>query len=517
MSGSEWRDVPRWALLLGVIALAGLALRLYHASGTWLNPDECLEFLHANHASLEETIQDSRRSAHPPLLFVLIHFWRRLGEGELFLRLLSVIPSSLAIVFLGLWVRLIGGAAAGLLAAALFAASPHLAMNGAELRQYSLFLLGLTGALFSLEAAIEKQRAGWMVAFALFQLVAIWTLYSAMWAVAAIGACTLFRLFARPASSRLRLSWVLAEAAGVLSYALLWFSHLRQMLESNRLTGVADSWMAGAYFQPHAQSIAWFTIRSTGALLGYMFSNVWCGALAAILMPAGLAALIRERRYMAAAVLALPWAIVYAGSVLRLAAYGGSRHSLVLLPFLVAAAGIGGSVLARSRSALVVLILLAAAPFWPSWSGAGAQLVPRAEQEQRHMRAMLAKIRELAPPGSILIGDGQARAILAYYLGRTEDTTLVDNGNIQLRDCGGYRVPSGRQWSMTIEDVADLFARLREAIPEPGKQTTLCVSGGWGHPLCVELARRRPDLVRAGPWRFGKNLAVAELARLRGD
>ena len=502
----------RWALLVGCVVLAGFALRLYHASGAWLNPDECLQYMYADHAGIVETIKDSNHNAHPPLLVLLIHFWRRFGDGEAFLRLLSVVPSSLAIVLLGLWVRAIGGAAAGLLAAGLFALSPHLAMNGAELRQYSLLLLGLTGALYSLEMALTTGRASWIAVFGGFQLIAIWSHFSAMWAVASIGAYSLFRLFTRANSVRLRLAWALAEAAGAASYALLWFMQLQQLLETNRLSNAASTWMAGAHFQPQTQSIAWFTVRSTGALLAYVFSNPWCGALAAALVAAGFVVLVRQRRYALAVLLGLPWAIVYGGSVFRLAAYGGSRHSLVLLPFLLAAAGIGGAVLTRSRSSFAVAILLAAAPYWPSRPGVGALLIPREEQAQHHMKAMLAKIRELAPAGSVLIGDGAAKTILGYYLGRADDTSFVDEGAVEAGRFSGYKIISIRRWALKADELAGLLPQFKVDSRSAGA-TLLCVSGGWEAPLCARLAKERPDLVRAGPWTFGRNLAVAELAR----
>ena len=55
-----------------VLALAFL-LRLWKASGTFLNLDEAMHFLAANKSSLAEAYQTSLTLAHPPLLILFLH------------------------------------------------------------------------------------------------------------------------------------------------------------------------------------------------------------------------------------------------------------------------------------------------------------------------------------------------------------------------------------------------------------------------------------------------------------
>ena len=77
-------------LAAGFVLLLAFLLRLWKASGTFLNPDEAMHFLAANKPSLAEAYRASLNLAHPPLLILLLNLWRRLGTSELFLRLPSV-------------------------------------------------------------------------------------------------------------------------------------------------------------------------------------------------------------------------------------------------------------------------------------------------------------------------------------------------------------------------------------------------------------------------------------------
>src|SRR5258708_4543090 len=77
-----------------VVTLLGSLFRLWSASGTFLNPDEALHFRLANQPSLALAYKASLTASHPPLLTVLLYFWRALGTSELWLRLPSVVAGT---------------------------------------------------------------------------------------------------------------------------------------------------------------------------------------------------------------------------------------------------------------------------------------------------------------------------------------------------------------------------------------------------------------------------------------
>src|SRR5258706_16437084 len=58
------------------ITLLGFLIRLWTAFGTFLNPDEALHFRLANQLSLALAYKASLTASHPPLLTLVLYFWR---------------------------------------------------------------------------------------------------------------------------------------------------------------------------------------------------------------------------------------------------------------------------------------------------------------------------------------------------------------------------------------------------------------------------------------------------------
>ena len=108
--GSDATDAPHVdRLLQALVALAvvvGVVLRFLPRSGLWLD-----EALSANIASLPlGDIPDAlRRDGHPPLFYVLLHFWQSLGgDGDEWLRAMSGVVSLLTLPVMYLAGRRVG-------------------------------------------------------------------------------------------------------------------------------------------------------------------------------------------------------------------------------------------------------------------------------------------------------------------------------------------------------------------------------------------------------------------------
>src|SRR5580700_3496807 len=143
----------RASLAALIITLLSVLARLWTASGTFLNPDEALHFRLANQVSLALAYKESLTAAHPPLLIVLLYYWRILGTSELWLRLPSVLAGAIFCWMFYKWLSKAAGGLAGFIGLLFVALLSPIVLVGSELRQYSLLLAFLVSALYFLDEA----------------------------------------------------------------------------------------------------------------------------------------------------------------------------------------------------------------------------------------------------------------------------------------------------------------------------------------------------------------------------
>src|SRR5258708_22837583 len=122
----------------GSVLLMAFLLRLWKASGTFLNLDEAMHFLAANKPSLAEAYYASLNLAHPPLLILLLNLWRKLGTSELVLRLPSVIAGTIFCWIFFKWLTRLLGPSTGWAGLILVSFLPPFVDVSSETRQYAI-------------------------------------------------------------------------------------------------------------------------------------------------------------------------------------------------------------------------------------------------------------------------------------------------------------------------------------------------------------------------------------------
>ena len=189
------RGVERRApwILAGMLVVAA-ALRLAEARATPLWFDEIYVTFVARRPMLE-VLRIARLDIHPPLQFVFRRWWVLLGgDGELWMKSLSVLlglGSILATYRLG---KRIGGVQAGLIAAALLTLNGSHIHFSQEVEVYAFLWVLLPLAVGAGWSFVEEGRpaeAAWFVGWA---LVAIYTDYLAAFVLGAMGLWGLFAL-----------------------------------------------------------------------------------------------------------------------------------------------------------------------------------------------------------------------------------------------------------------------------------------------------------------------------------
>lgn len=483
-----------------MVVLAGLVLRLLTAHGTWLNPDEALNYLIANQPDLTAVYRASLTNPHPPLYFFLLYCWRLLGTSEIFLRLLSVLASSGAIWFFYRWLKRIFNPAAGLAGALLFAFLPALVGNGAEVRSYSLMLLLVSVSLVLMEQGLEENRWVPLLSAGIFSALAGSAHYSAVWFSVSAGIYFLIAVFNRRLKFRVIAAGLAGNLIAGLVYLLLYLTHLKDIRNSPMTQFAVTGWLRENYLQPGENPFL-FIGRNTFGLFRYLSGSTVFGIIFLCLFISGIILLVLNRSGRRQALLiVLPFLLTIAGAVAGLMPYGGTRHSILLGLF--ATAGVAGlgmvrkPVLKRAVPAGCGLLVLLS-NLLLSYRG---QYISRTDGRLERMHYVIATLRQKAPPGDTLFTDYQGSVLLSYYLAnhhRPVEFFGRMSGDFREFDYGGYLVASIPDWDFNQHRhrFGALVDKLYQHYRWQPDRITWVFDGGWGMPMMP-----RPE--------FGRNLSV---------
>lgn len=266
----------QWAL--AGIVLLGLGLRLATLRQS-LFGDELFTYEIATRASLGDVLAGVRSSLEvtPPLYFLFPWLSAKAGDPMLWLRIPSVIFGTVTIPLVYLLGREAGGRAAGLVAAALWALSPFAIFYGVEARAYGLMAMLIAVSTLVLLRAGARGGAWRWALFGGLTAAALYTHYTAIFAVAAQGAWAL-------AYHRERWRPLLLAFAGAGLAFVPWLGELAkdqsatgsQIIQTispfgarTFVTGLGR-WLDGSPFIPLGQlpGHAWLAVGAAGVILG---------------------------------------------------------------------------------------------------------------------------------------------------------------------------------------------------------------------------------------------------------
>jgi mannosyltransferase len=146
-------------LILAAITIVGGLLRVYQidSQGLWL--DEAFSIWIARQPLADMFSWMARIDQHPPLYYLLLHFWMRLGQDAGTVRALSALAGVLNIPVLYLLGRRLAGRRVGLLAAAILAVSPFHVRFAQEARMYTWLNLNVSLATLALARLLADGRS----------------------------------------------------------------------------------------------------------------------------------------------------------------------------------------------------------------------------------------------------------------------------------------------------------------------------------------------------------------------
>jgi hypothetical protein len=514
-----------WARLLpALVLIAGLAVRLYKAAAYFLNPDEALHLVLASQPSVRLAYKAALTNAHPPLLVLLIHYWRWLGQSEFILRLPSVVAGTACCWIAYLWVKQLTGDRAAFMGLLLLALSPTFVGLSSEVRQYALLLFLISGCLYLSDRALREKSAWSMVLFSLSLCGALLVHYSALLFAFIMGIYMLVRFYGLRKSSaedhfrqmQLIVAWAVGQLLALAISAYFVFTHLIPLRRSGMLGPDYDTYLRKSIFHPSDRSIFGFVAVQTLRVFTYLFGDGLVGSLALLAFMAGISLLMWRKMSFGrdgpsprslALLLGLGFAVNCAAALARQYPYGGTRHSAWLLVFAVTGVCIGIASWAKTRFWLtsgVVTCGLIVANFFPS----PAPLIRPKNQLRGLMKEAVTSFRESAPPGAVVIADYQSGLLLGYYAcGHGIVQVFPPMNDFVRADCGSYTVitPSSRDFRFYGENIADRLGRIAREYKLNSGTKVWFFDAGWITDSAPALEQEMGKL-GCSPHKFGENI-----------
>jgi len=503
------------AIAFGIVA-AGFGVRLYVAGKTYLNPDEALHYLLINQPSLIQAYKASLTNAHPPLIYLVLYFWRFLGRSELMLRMPSVLAGTAFCWIAYKWMRIVANKSASLIAVTFLAFSPATVSLSAEVRAYALMLFCMAGALYFLGQAFEKKSVQKMWLFSGFLYLSILSHYSVMFFAVAVGLYVLARIADLQLPRNVALAWAFGQIGALALYGLLYLTHISKIKN-----GIAV-WATGfnaAFFHFDDGNIFTFTRVNTLNIFLYLFAHRVAAWILFLCFVASVAYLFgkdliaghgKSLSNRLSILLVFPFIAVWGASLAGIYPYLGSRHTVFLAPFVIAGASYFLSAISGQRlwagltiaAALMILSQTADKPVEPN--------VSKVDGGPQVMAAAVTYMKETIPLGDHILVDFQSSLPITYYFCGPQQIVPVETFNGEYFDfaCNGNPIVSLHTWKAGAVGFPMQFQKMALARGlKPGDRVWLYQTG-WGDNLDTQLDRRDPKFQCLNPRNFGPGITV---------
>ena len=503
------------AVALAVVA-AGFSLRIFAAARRYLNPDEALHYLLLNQSSVWLAYKASLTNAHPPLIYLVLYYWHFLGRSELMLRLPSVAAGTAFCWMLYKWMGLAFGRAASWIGLILVTFSPAMVALSAEVRAYALLLFCMGGALYFLERAFAEKSVREMWYFSGFLYLAILSHYSAVFFAVAAGVYALARLADGHLPRRAIIAWAGGQAGALAIYAFLYVTHLSKLKSSIAVWSMS---FGTAYFHQDSVGIFNFTGENTFNIFLFLFGERYVAQMMLLCFIAGVAFVFAQgllsrqgnlQSNRLGILLLFPFIGVWCAAIAGIYPYVGSRHTVFLAPFAIAAA----SYLVAAASGQRVWAGILVATLLMVVSSASHGLVPTEEMAVNQSPALMVSavgyMEQSIPRGEFILVDYQSSLPLAYYLcgPRTIIPIETFSGAYFEYSCNGYAVVSLNMWKVIPGGFRLQFEKMARAHSlKPGNRVWVYQTG-WGVDVGTDLAGHDAAFRCLAPKRFGVGVTV---------
>lgn len=516
-------DSHNASLLPALVLAVGFLARLYEAWAYFLNPDEALHYFLSSQPSVGLAYKAALTNAHPPLLILLLYYWRSLGQSELMLRMPSVLAGTACCWLAYLWLKEVTNRSTSFLGLFMFAFAPALIGLSAEIRQYAFLLFFISGCLYLSESAIREDSKPLMILFSLSLYGALLVHYSALFFAFTIGVYMFVRLYPYGKRPGLVAVWGAGQIGGLALSTYFVVTHIARLRQTGMVRGDYDTYLRRSIFHPGERNVASFAAIQTLRVFTYLFSHGVVGAVALLAFLAGMVLLLRGKMHSnrdgpspreLALLLSLPFVVTYGAAVAGQYPYGATRHSAWLLLFGVSGACIGLAPWARSRGRSTlfgIIIGLVVCNVFPS--------PPPAIRPQNQARGLMKDavdfFRKSVAPGSVVVADYQSGLLFGYYVcGHGVVQVLPPIYTFAKTDCGPYIVLTARpkEWKFSADDFPGQLAVIAQTYNFDPETKLWLFDAGWINDSAPALRTQLQQFGCPAPRTFGENIFLCQFA-----
>ncbi len=272
MKSLGWPGHYRW--LLPILLLAFLLRTAYlDAQSLWYDEAFYATVSSVDLPSLLDVVLDVR--VHPPLYFLILHFWLGLGQSEFVLRTLSAFAGVLTVAGMFPLATRIGTKRLGIISAFGLAISPFHIWYSQEVKMLTLITFLVLLSNYFLVRLLREDKVGNWLGYGIFTLLAFYTHYLTFFVVVAQMTClTLLRKQHRALLGK----WLLC----VVIVGLLFAPWLLAILLRGGFSQTPISWIPAAQPEDLFWTLYVFGLGSTSDN-GHLFNTVSGLLLVAIL------------------------------------------------------------------------------------------------------------------------------------------------------------------------------------------------------------------------------------------
>jgi 4-amino-4-deoxy-L-arabinose transferase-like glycosyltransferase len=508
-------------LIAAVVTVSGLLWRCWLAQATFFNTDEAWHFSLANQNSVRAAYHASLTISHPPLLILVLYYWRAVGTSNLMLRLPSVIAGAAFCWFFYRWLDMVAGRAAAWTGLILATFLQPMITTSAEVRQNPLMLLFAMCAIYFLEWALENSSAIAMLGSSMCLALAMLAHYSAFFVAGALGLYALMRIWSDKPAISVVIAWIAGQIACVAVAAFLYRTHLSRLSSLLIQSLLPQQYLYSSYFHKGEDHLLPFLYRGTFGVFRFVLGQTQIGQIAAILFAVGVLALLfgkwdsTTHSIPLAIFLVLPFALNWIAAAAGQYPYGRMRQCMFLAIFALAGISIGLSWLLKDRPTPAIGLAIAIVVLCHGFGTLqDRDALPLADQRHENMDHAIAFLRSQTPSTTLVFADKATSYQLGHYLCDQKPYAIKRSADgSESFQCAGMQVISTApaDGALTSENFVARWQELNRDRAPTGTQRVFVMQGGWatglGEALRSQILKHSSIEIHS----FGRYLEIFEL------